>query len=166
MNARIAFVLAVTLLIGAGCRQADGPMPTPSGDVPNRLGDISRDLMSVARGDQQAPSDLAEDLRVFVDGPDASTAAPALDELARRVSAVLAGKSLSEQNAQRLAHQLWTAVAAREMSERQVETLQNEMQALLVSVGVAEGSATTAAQQVSDVQAQITQRQRRWYELF
>jgi hypothetical protein len=140
-------------------------MPTPTGDVPNRLGDISRDLTAVARGDQQAPQDLAEDLRVFIDGGGAD-AESAVNELARRVSSVVAGKNLTDQNAQRLAHQLWTTIDARELSERQVETLQNEMQALLVAVGVPESEATNAAAQVGDVQASVTRRARRWYEVF
>jgi hypothetical protein len=166
MKSRTALVLFLAIAAGAGCRQADGPMPTPAGEVPNRIGDISRDLTSVARGDAQAPQDLADDLRVFVDDAQADAGGTAVDELARRVSTVVAGKALSEQNAQRLAHQLWTATAAREISERQVEALQNEMQALLVSMGVPEQNATETAAQVAAVQEQVTLRQRRWYEVF
>lgn len=166
MTSRIvscALILAVSAF-AAGCRQPDGPMPEATGEVPNRLGDLSRDLASVARGEEQARQDLADDLKVFVDqAPDAQ---PAVDELVRRTSAVVAGKPLNDQNAQRLAHQLWTAVAGREMSERQVETLQNEMQALLVSVGVPEERAVETASQVEEVQKLVTTRQRRWYEFF
>jgi hypothetical protein len=147
----------------AGCRQADGPVPVAEGDTPNRLQDLSRDLQNVAGGDAAAPRDLADDLRVFVD--DAANA-PAVNELARRASEVVAGKQLNEQSAQRLAHQLWTAVAAREMSERQVESLQNDTQALLVSLGVPEDNAQNVAAQVGDVQKAVSSRQRRWYEFF
>ena len=147
----------------AGCRQADGPMPTAEGDVPNRLEDISRDLLSVSRGDAQAPKDLADDLRVFVAE---EAARPAVDELARRTSEVVAGKTLNDQSAQQLAHHLWTATAGTEMSGRQVEALQNDLHAVLVSLGVPEDNATTVASQVSEVNARVTSRPRRWYEFF
>jgi hypothetical protein len=166
MSSRLSFALFLTIALaaGLGCRQADGPMPSPTGEVPNRLGDISRDLTSIARGEAQARQDLADDLKVFVEKP--TDADAAVDELARRVSQVVGGKPLRDQDAQRLAHHLWTAIAARELSERQVAALQNELQALLVSMGVPEASATTTAEQVEQVQAQVTTRPRRWYEVF
>ncbi len=148
----------------AGCRQADGPPPPTSDEVQNRIADLGRDLGSVARGDMQARQDLADDLRVFVDGKPEATAP--LNELARRASEVVAGKMLTDQNAQRLAHHLWTTAAARELSERQVETLQNDVHALLVSMGVAEDDALNVAAQVAEVQTAVTDRQKRWYEFF
>jgi hypothetical protein len=161
----MTFAVVFTLSLGlAGCRQADGPMPAASGEIPNRLQDLSRDLQSVAGGDAQASKDLADDLRVFIEAkPDTVSA---VNELARRTSEVVTGKTLNEQSAQRLAHHLWTAVAAREISERQVESLQNDTQALLVSVGVPEENAQSVATQVGDVQRVVTARQRRWYEFF
>ena len=157
-----ALLVIVSLSI-AGCRQADGPMPAPEGEVPNRLVDISRDLMSVSRGDTQARDDLADDLRVFVSRKEAI---PATDELARRTAAVVDGKTLNDQNAEQLAHHLWTAAAAREMSQRQVESLQNDVHALLVSIGVPEDNAVNVASQAGEVQKVVTTRERRWYEFF
>jgi hypothetical protein len=157
-------VLIVIVSLGiAACRQVDGPMPTPEGEVPNRIVDISRDLMSVSRGDEQARKDLADDLRVFVSRQEA---VPATNELARRTSDVVAGKTLDDQNAERLAHHLWTAAAAREMSQRQVESLQNDLHALLVSMGVPEDNAINVASQAGEVQRLVTTRERRWYEFY
>jgi type IV pilus biogenesis protein CpaD/CtpE len=157
-------VLIVIVSLGfAGCRQTDGPMPTAEGEVPNRLVDISRDLMSVSRGDTQARQDLADDLRVFVTNREA---VPAADELARRTSDVVAGKTLDDQNAERLAHHLWTAAAARDISQRQVESLQNDLHALLVSMGVPEDNALNVASQAGEVQRLVTTRERRWYEFY
>ncbi|HEY6360887.1 MAG TPA: hypothetical protein VIX63_07260 [Vicinamibacterales bacterium] len=157
--------LLLTLSLGlAACRQPDGPLPAPEGEDQNRLEDISRDLLSVARGDAQARQDLADDLRVFVDSN--VEAAPAVDELARRTAEVVAGRTLNDQNAQRLAHQLWTLTAAREMSDRQVESLQNDLHALLVEVGVPEDNALNVASQAGQVQQLVTNRERRWYEFF
>jgi hypothetical protein len=150
-------------LTAAGCRQADGPMPTPEGEVPNRIVDISRDLMSVSRGDEQARRDLADDLRVFVDKQEAR---PASDELARRTSEVVAGKTLKDEDAGRLAQHLWTATAAREISQRQVESLQNDLHGMLVSIGVPEQNALDVASQAGEVQRLVNTRERRWYEFF
>ena len=79
---------------------------------------------------------------------------------------MVAGKTLNDQNAQRLAHHLWTAAAGREMSARQIESLQNELHALLVEMGVPEDNAVNVASQAGEVQKQVSSRERRWYEFF
>ncbi len=156
------FIGAVVLLV-SGCRQPDGPVPTPNATVQEELVDVTRDLQYIAAArDAQAPKDLTEDLRKYAPRP----AAPAVDELSRLTAAALVDSQLTEQAAQRLTHNLWVSVAARDMSERQVESLQNDTQFLLVSVGVAEGRAQEVAVQVGEVQRAVTDRPRRWYELF
>jgi hypothetical protein len=89
-----------------------------------------------------------------------------VDELSRRTADALAGSQLSEQAAQRLTHNLWLSVAARDISERQIESLQNDTHSLLVSVGIPEDRAEQVAVQVGEVQRAVTSRPRRWYELF
>lgn len=165
MRSRARYVLIVIAGLSLGaCRQADGPIPTPSQTVQEELVDVTRDLQNVASGrDPQGPQDLAADLRKYVERPDAVLA---VDELSTRTARALGGRALADQDAQRLAHNLWLAVEAREMSERQIETLQNDVQALLMSVGVAEESAQQVAAQVGEVQTAVTDRPRRWYELF
>lgn len=158
-----AFILALALGLTA-CRQADGPLPAASGEVPNRLHDIGRDLQSVAGGEAQARQDLIDDVVIFVESY--ADARPALETLSTSTADVVAGKTLSDQDAQRLAHQLWTSAAARELSEKQVEGLQNDMQALLVSIGVPEDRAQGVAAQAGEVQKRVTTRPRRWYEVF
>ncbi len=165
MRSRARYVLIVMAGLSLGaCRQADGPVPTPSPGVQEELVDVTRDLQNIASGrDPQGPQDLAADLRKYADRP---AAVPAVDELTTRTARALGGRNLAEQDAQRLAHNLWLAVEAREMSERQIETLQNDVQALLMSVGVAEEGAQQVAAQVGEVQNAVTDRPRRWYELF
>ena len=156
--------IALLALALPGCRQADGPVPTPNATVQEELIDVTRGLQYIASGgDPEAPKNLADDLRKYAQRP---AAAPAVDELSRRTSSALAGSTLTEQDAQRLAHNLWLSIAAREISERQIETLQNDIQAILMSVGVAEENAQQVAAQAGEVQGAVTDRPRRWYEFF
>jgi hypothetical protein len=162
LRARFVLIAIVGLSLGA-CRQGDGPMPVPDEAARGELVDLARDLQNIASArDQQAPMDLAYDLRKYARAPNARIA---VDELSKRTAAVLAGVNLTEQGGQRLAHNLWLSVAAVELSERQVETLQNDVQSLLIAEGVAEESAQQVAAQVGDVQGAVTARPRRWYEL-
>jgi len=165
MRSRARYVLIVIAGLSLGaCRQADGPIPAPNQNVQEELVDVTRDLQNIAASrDPQAPTDLAADLRKYAQRPDAR---PAVDQLSLRTASVLPGVNLPEQAAQRLAHDLWLSVAARDLSERQIETLQNDVQSLLMSVGVAEENAQQVAAQVGDVQGVVTDRPRRWYELF
>ncbi len=151
-------------LAAAGCRQPDGPLPTPNQNAQDDLHDISRDLTYIATGsDPAAPKDLAYDLRKYVTRDEA---VPAVEELSRRAAGAVADKKLPEQTAQRLAHTLWLSIAATEISERQVEALQNDTQSMLMSIGVVDTSAQQVAAQVGEVQRAVTSRQRRWYEWF
>lgn len=161
-HVRCTLLIAASLSI-AGCRQADGPLPTPSQERQNEIGDISRDLQSIARRDAEGANDLTEDLGKYAEAP---AVRAAVDELSRRTVAAVEGSTLTEQTAQRLAHNLWLAISAREISERQVETLQNDLQGLLMSAGVAEERAEPVAQQVEEIQRLATTRPKRWYELF
>ncbi len=162
-RARYVLIAIVGLSFGA-CRQADGPIPTPNEDVQGELEDVRHDLLNVASGrDPLAPEDLAHDLRKYTEVPDAMSA---VDELSERTATVLAGVDLTNEAAQRLAHNLWLSVAALELSERQIETLQNDVQSLLMAEGVAEEDAQQVAARVGDVQVLVTGSPRRWYELF
>ena len=157
-----AIIIFSALALGA-CRQADGPMPTVNAEIQNELQDITHDLQNVARRDPSGPEDLAHDLGKY---PRASDEVPAVNELSRRTGEVLVGKSFKEQTAQRLAHSLWTSIAARELSERQMEALQNDVQSQLVAIGVAEPQAQQVAAQVGEVQKAVGDHPRRWYEFF
>jgi hypothetical protein len=163
-SAVCAAVLILLALVAAGCRQPDGPLPTPNQQAQDDLYDISRDLAYIATGsDPAAPTDLAYDLRKYVTRDEA---VPVVEELSRRTAGAVANKTLPEQTAQRLAHTLWLAITATESSDRQVEALQNDAQSMMVSIGVADTEAAQVAAQVGEVQRAVTRRQRRWYEWF
>lgn len=138
-------------------------MPQATGDVPNRLGDLSRDLLSVAGGEQQARQDFVDDLKVFARSP--ATAA-AVEPFSQHFAEAVSGTKLTEQGAQQLAHSAWTVVAATELSSRQIDALEAEVKTNLVSAGVAADRATSVAADAKAVQQAISTRPRRWYELF
>jgi len=166
---RSPFLVALCLAVAcaaAGCRMADGPMPTPAGEDTNRLDDLRRDLGDVVGGNAEGRKNFADDLRVFADLEKKPDAAAAIDELARQVADAAVATQLKEAAAPPLLRQVWTAVAARELSEKQVTQLQADVKATLAGLGVAEPAAQSIANQVGTVQKAVTDRQRSWYEVF
>jgi hypothetical protein len=157
-----AIIFAASFAV-SGCRQADGPMPQPTPEIQGELEDIRHDLQNAAKGDPAGVQDLTDDVAKY---SRRATAIPAVNELTRRTVSAISGKNINEQAGDRLAHGLWTTVAARELSERQIETLQNDVQSILVSIGIAEQQAQQVAAQVGEVQKAVGDRPRRWYELF
>jgi hypothetical protein len=160
----MVFSLVLTAAVAAGaCKQGDGQLPPKSGDVPNRLGDLKRDLEAVVGGDQQAVQDFSDDLRVFTDEPEGQTAIKAM---AMTVTSMLVNRTLNDEAQTKIVNLLWTAVAARELSERQVDALKDDVRNTLLSVGVTQPDANLAAGRVGDVQNAVTLRTRRWYERY
>jgi hypothetical protein len=158
----LALVL-VGALGAAACKQGDGVLPGKSGDVPNRLGDLQRDLAAVVGGDQQAVQDLTDDLMVFCEEPEGRNAAKAM---ATTVSSMLVNRPVNDEAQAKIVNLLWTAVAARELSERQVDLLKDDVRNTLLSVGVTQPDANLAAGRVGEVQKAVTLRARRWYERY
>jgi hypothetical protein len=157
-----ALVLIVAVGTGA-CKQGDGPVPAKINDVPNRLGDLKRDLESVVAGDQQAIQDLTDDLLVFTEEPEGRTAAKAL---AMTVCSMLVTRKVNDETQSKIVDLLWTSVAARELSERQVDALKDDMRNTLLAAGVSQPDANLAAGRVGDVQNAVTLRTRRWYQRY
>jgi hypothetical protein len=148
----------------AACRQPDGPMPAAEGDVPNQLGDLSRDLMTLTSSNLQARQDFLDDLKVFGDGR------PAAEEAAvnfgTKVASAVEGRSLTEEVAQQLARTCWLVIDATELSERQTEGLQEALRDNLVSAGVPEPQVAEVTAEAAVAQAAVSTRPRRWYEMF
>ena len=153
----------VSALGAAGCKQGDGALPARNADVPNRLGDLQRDLAAVVGGDQQAIQDLSDDLLVFTDEPEGQKATKVL---ANTVCTMLVKRPVNDETQAKIVSLLWTAVAARELSERQVDGLKDELRNTLLAVGVTQPDANLAAGRVGDVQSAVTLRTRRWYERY
>jgi hypothetical protein len=160
----IVRTLVLVLAVGAGgCKQGDGSLPVKTGDVPNRLSDLKRDLESVVAGDQTAVQDFSDDLIVFTEEPDGHAA---LRALSNTVCPMLVKRALTDEAMTRIVTVMWTSAAARELSERQVDALKDEMRNVLTSVGVSQPDANLAAGRVGDVQNAVTLRKRSWYERY
>jgi TolB-like protein len=157
----IALVYAACVL---GCSQADGGLPPAAGEVPNRIGDLGRNLDNISRGDASGEKDLADDLMTFAQTKPAADAPIA--DLSRVVAQALSGRTLSAESVGVLARQLWLTVAARDFSEKQIESLQADVRAAALAAGIAPEVAGAIATQAAAVQKVVTDRQRRWYEVF
>jgi hypothetical protein len=145
---------------------SDGPLPPPSNDVDNRLNDLRRDLGDVVAGHDEARKDFTDDLMVFVDTGDKPDAIPAIRDFARQITDAVVAAKLPEPKMMPILKNAWTALAARQLSEKQVTALQAEMRTTLTGLGIPDPSAQTITNQVGTVQKAVTDRKRRWYEVF
>ena len=141
---RLVIVVCLCALVGA-CRMADGPLPDPKEpEAANELGDLGRDVANVLAGDPQGRQDFTEDLLGFADlttKPSEAAAAPLLE-------------------------QLYVAVSARQLSEGQIKALEENVQAAASGMGLDDVKARALSAQAGIVQQAVTERHRRWYEVF
>jgi hypothetical protein len=164
---RVWIVVCLVASVTAACRMADGPLPNPKADeVPNQLGDLGRDLSGVVNGDVQARQDFVDDMMAFVDLEQAPDAEAPVKQLAGQViDAVVVTKAQESAVAPLLEH-LYVAIRARELSENQVKTLEENVQTAASRMGVDDVKARALAAQAGIVQQAVTDRHRRWYEVF
>ena len=151
---------AALLLTLAACRQPDGAMPVPTGEQPNKLEDISRDLQNLAARDPNAPSELSDDLSSIdpVRRPPES-----ISELSRRLATALGGISLSDADAARVANQLFVAMSAQELSRLQIDQLGVDLQATLTGIGADAEAAAAVSTTAKELASSITRNRERWY---
>jgi hypothetical protein len=164
MSTALRCLLVLAVAVGAAsCRQADGPIPTPSGDQNNEIGDIARDMVNVVNKDPQAAEDLRCDLVKYAGNEEAGRQ---IDGLAREISGALAGARLTDETAQSFAKVVWIGLNGKELSERQAEALGREVKTVLSTTGVTEQRAQAIADRLGAVQRAVTDTPRRWYQVF
>ena len=164
MSTALRSLLVLALAVGAAsCRQADGPIPAPSADQSNEIGDIARDMVNVVNKDPQAAEDLRSDLVKYAANDEAGRQ---IDALAKEISDALAGARLTDDTAQSLARVVWVGLNGKELSERQAETLGREVKTVLSTTGVTEQRAQAIADRLGAVQRAVTEKPRRWYQVF
>lgn len=157
---RLIAAAACALLLAA-CRQPDGPMPVPKGDQPNRVEDISRDLMNVARKDASAPSELHDDLA----GLEGNPRPPArIKALAQSLVDAVSGKNLPAAEAKRIADLLFVAVSAGDLSAAQIEKAGTDLRDTLVKVGATPEAADRASGAAIALASDVTTNKKRWYQ--
>jgi hypothetical protein len=146
---------------------SDGPMPdAKQGDVPNRVSDLARDLGNVVAGHAEARQDFIDDLMVFVDTGERPEAIEPIKALGMQVMDAVAETKASEAAVVPLLEKLYVGITAQELSESQAKALGVDVQAAATQLGVADVKARALAAQVAIVQQAVTERHRRWYEVF
>jgi hypothetical protein len=164
MRHRWCNLLTIVLLVGAaGCRQKDGPMPEPTVEEQNKIGDVSRDLLAVTSKSSSAVQDLTDDLANFAASDEGARHGR---EMAKRLAASLEGTKLSEEAARQIARDLFVAFSARELSRAQVAKLRENLESTFVKTGVQQASAEPVLEHVEVVQADVTTVKRRWWQVF
>ena len=163
---RLWIALCICALTAA-CRMADGPVPSAKVDeVPNQIGDLGRDLSGVVNGDPQARQDFMDDMMVFVDLQESPDAAGPVKDLANQVLDAVVATKPQESAVTPLLEHLYVAISARQLSENQVKTLEGDVQAAASRMGLDDVKARAMGAQAGIVQQAVTERHRRWYEVF
>jgi hypothetical protein len=150
----------VLIFAAGGCRQSDGIIPEPQGEQSNKAEDLSRDLQDVASSEPRALNDLRNDLGNLSSEPPPDHL---VSELTKRLSAALAGTTITDEAAKRLADKLFVATTARDLSERQQAMLRSEVIGALASAGVPQAKAEPVAVVVEEIQTAIGENRKRWW---
>jgi hypothetical protein len=161
-----AGLCVAVLLVGlsvAGCRQAEGPIPTPVDEQPNKIYDIGRDLQNIARGEAQASQDLLDDLNGLDGTP---RPAPLVRDLSTATADAVAGASLADAQAQEIARLLFIALTAEELNAQQIEQVAGDLRAALAGSGADDAQAARVATAATTLQDAITLNRKRWYHMF
>jgi hypothetical protein len=161
------FVGCLCAVLLASCRMADGPVPDPKeGETANRVGDLSRDLSNVAAGHADATTDFMDGLIQFVDVGDKPDAVAPVRELGNQLISAFAATKASDRAVVPLLEQVVVGLKATELSEKQVEQVKDNVRKAATDLGVDDVKARALAAQIEIVQHAVTDRHRRWYEVF
>jgi len=154
-------ILAAALLaVLAACRQPDGAMPVPTGEQPNKLEDIGRDLQNVSSRAANAQSELTDDLSSL---DPTQRPAPRISELSQGLVAALGGRELSDADAQRVAALLFVALTAQELNGSQIEQVGTDLQTALTGSGADAQAAARVSATAKALALDITRNRKRWY---
>jgi len=161
------FLICLCAALVSSCRQADGPLPDPKqGETANRIADLSRDLGNVAAGHPEAPTDFMDGLMAFVDVDGKPDAAAPVKELGSQLMAAYTASKASERAVVPLLEQVVIGLEATSLSEKQVGVVKEGVQKAATDLGVDDVRARALAAQIEIVQHAVTDRHRRWYEVF
>ena len=157
-----SLTLLSLLVLAVACRDADGPIPAPTGDEADEVYELSRDILNVAGGDPQALQELTDDLGT--QGP-YETGQPGAAALAKSLQGALVGRQMSEAQAKRLADDLYIVLAGDKLSPGQVEAVQTRVSGLLREVGSPEGAIGPVRDNITSVQSLVNPGRKRWWDV-
>lgn len=166
---RRAVLLAVTasVVLVAACRMSDGPLPdAKSGDAPNQVNDLARDLGNIVAGHEEAREDFVSDLNAWVELDDVPAAAEPIKELGRQLMELMTSTKAQEPAMVPLLERTYVALKGVQLSEDQVKRLEEDVRAAASQLGADDVKARALGAQAVIVQQAITERHRRWYEVF
>jgi outer membrane murein-binding lipoprotein Lpp len=164
--ARCVIVVAVAMLVGA-CRMSDGPMPDPKIDeVPNQVNDLARDLGNIVAGHEEAREDFVSDLNGWVELDDVPAAAEPIKELGRQIMELMTSTKATEPAMVPLLERTYVALRGVRLSENQVKQLEEDVRSAASQLGADDVKARALGAQAVIVQQAVTERHRRWYEVF
>lgn len=161
------FVICLCVVLVSSCRQADGPLPdAKQGELANRIADMSRDLGNVAAGHAEATMDFMDGLMAFVDVGDKPDAVGPVKELGNQLMAAYTASKASERAVVPLLEQVVVGLEGTSLSENQVQLVKEGVQKAATDMGVDDVRARALAAQIEIAQHAVTDRHRRWYEVF
>ena len=164
---RVLIAVSLSIALSAACRMADGPVPdSKDPDIANQLGDIQRDLENVLSGDPQGRQDFEDDLMRFADLAASPEAEAPIKQLSTQVVDAVVQTKAKGTAVTPLVERLFVAINARDLSEGQTKALGEDVLANLSRMGVDDVKARAIVAQVAIVQQAVTDRHRRWYEVF
>lgn len=158
---RAALAVAACVCVVASCKQPEGKMPTPTGDQPNRIVDVSHDLRNVARKDSSAPSELLDDLTTLNGAPRSPARLKALGDA---LVSALGGKNLPDETAKKIADFLFVLISAGDLSRSQIQDVGAQLRETLISVQVTPDQADLASGAAIALANEVTTNHRRWYQ--
>lgn len=157
---RVLFVAMFLSLLATGCREPDGPVPSPNAEQVNRTEDLARDLKNVSANHPNAVQEFRDDLVQLVEP------APPQDRTGALVDAMtvaIRNRPIDDAAAQRLSELLFLTVTARDFSASQVDKLEEDIEATLRKSGVAEGAAGVVGTRAREVVEAIKVKRKRWW---
>jgi hypothetical protein len=157
-----SLTLLSLLVLAAACRDPEGPLPTPTGDEADEVYELSRDILNVAGGDGQAFAELTDDLGS--QGP-LETGQPRAAALAKSLQGALVGRQMSQEQAKRLADDLYIVLAGDKLTPGQVDAVQTRVSALLREVGSPEAAIGPVRDTITSVQALVNPGRKRWWDI-
>ena len=149
MMRRVAlYAGAAALVVAAACQQSESPVPRPVGQQVNKVGDISRDILALARREPDAVSSLSGDLENL-----GGVAAPPslISELATDVNGAVAGVLLEDEHVRRLAYHLFVVLTASDLTASQMAELKTDVVAVLRDAGAEASTIDPVAARLDEV---------------